>query len=146
MKCKRNIFLVTLLFITLSISAQILTVEITNIRNNKGNIALGIFIDDNSFELGKPIIKKTYSKTNLINGKLKVKIKLKSGVYGISVLDDENADGEMKYNWCGLPKEGFGFSNFYQTGITKPNFKNFDFIVGEKDKTVQVKMKYFKKK
>ena len=72
-----------------------------------------------------------------------IKLKLKPGVYGISVLDDENKDGEMKYNWFGIPKEGYGFSNFYHTGITKPNFKDFDFIVGEKDKIVQVKMKYF---
>ena len=144
MKCKRNIFLAAFfLIITLSISAQTLTVEITNIRNNKGNIALAIFIDNTSFDLEKPFIEKTYSKTNLINGKLRVKIKLKHGVYGISVLDDENSDGEMKYSWIGIPKEGYGFSNFYHKGITKPNFEDFDFIVRKEDKIVQVKMKYF---
>ena len=146
MKCKRNIFLVALLFITLSISAQTLTVEITNIRNNKGNISLAIFIDNTSFDLEKPFKKIIYSKTNLINGELRVKIKLKSGVYGISILDDENTDGVMEYNWFGLPKEGFGFSNYYHRGINKPNFQDFDFIVGKKDKIVQVKMKYFSKK
>ena len=145
MNYKRNIslFLIALLFITLSINAQILTVEITNIRNNKGNIVLAIFIDNISFDLEKPFIGKTYSKTDLINGKLRVKIKLKPGVYGISVLDDENKDGEMRYNWLGIPKEGCGFSNYYHRGIKKPNFQDFDFIIGGKDEIVQVKMKYF---
>ena len=145
MKYKRNIFLLALLFIALSISAQTLTVEITNIRNNKGNIALAIFIDNTSFDLEKPFIEKTYSKTNLTNGKLRVKIKLKSGVYGISILDDENTDGVMEYNWFCLPKEGFGFSNYYHRGIKKPNFQDFAFIVREEDKIVQVKIKYFRK-
>ena len=140
---KRNIILVVILFITLSISDQTLTVEIINIRNTKGNILLAIFIDSTSYALEKPFLKKTYSKANLINGKLIAKINLKSGVYGVTILDDENTDGKMKYNWFGLPKEGFGFSNFYHTGTCKPDFQNFDFIVGEKDKTVQVRMKYF---
>ena len=45
---------------TLAISAQTLTVEITNIRNNKENINLAIFIDSSSssFDLGKPFIEK----------------------------------------------------------------------------------------
>ena len=145
MKYKRNIniFLIALLFTTLSIGAQTLTVEITNIRNDKGNIALAIFIDNTSFDLEKPYFEKVYPKTNLINETMIIKLKLKPGVYGISILDDENKDGEMKYNWLGIPREGCGFSNYYHRGIKKPNFQDFDFIVGEKDEIVQVKMKYF---
>ena len=124
-------------------NAQILTVEITNIRNNKGNIILAVFIDNKSFKIEKPNISKTYLKTNVINGTMIIELKLKPGVYGISVLDDENKDGEMKYNWFGIPTEGFGFSNYYHTGIIRASFENFDFIFGKKDKIIQVKMKYF---
>ena len=129
-------------FIISSINAQILTIEISNIRSNKGNIALAVFIDDASFDIEKPYIDKTYFKTTLKNGKLRVNIKLKPGVYGVSVLDDENADGEMEYSWIGLPREGYGFSDYYHTGLIKPSFNDFDFTLGKKNKFVKVKMKY----
>ena len=143
MKNKKIISVFIFIFLFISINAQVLTVEISNIRNKNGYIALGVFVDEASFDIEKPYIEKTYFKHKIVNGKLRVEIKLKPGVYGVSVLDDENSDGEMEYSWIGLPREGYGFSNFYHTGITKPNFKDFDFIVGKKNKIVQVKMKYF---
>ncbi len=88
MNNKKIIIFLVLVFIIISINAQILTVEISNIRSNKGNIALNIFIDEASFDIEKPYIEKTYFKTTLKNAKLRVNIKLKPGVYGVSVLDD----------------------------------------------------------
>ena len=146
MKCKRDIVLLALLFVTLSINAQTITVKITNIRNSNGNIAFYIFKDNTSFDQKKPCFEEIYPKTNLINELMIIELKFKPGVYGILVLDDENKDGEMKYNWLGIPREGYGFSNYYHTGIFKPSFEDFDFIVSEKAEIVQVKMKYFRKK
>ncbi|MEA3494867.1 MAG: DUF2141 domain-containing protein, partial [Bacteroidota bacterium] len=108
MRNKGIISLLILILMAVSINAQTLTVEITNIRNDKGNISLAVFIDNSSFVKEIPFLAKTYSKTNLIDEKLIVKINLKPGVYGISVLDDENKNGEMEYNLIGVPKEGFG--------------------------------------
>ena len=61
------------------------------------------------------------------NGTLKVKLDLEFGEYGLSLLDDENNNTKMDYNFIGLPKEGFGFSNYYHTGFTKPHFNTFKF-------------------
>ena len=74
---------------------------------------------------------------------MKIKLKLKPGVYGITILDDENNNGKPEYNFIGLPKEGYGFSNFFLRGINRPQFNDFDFVVGKNDKKVYVKMKYF---
>ena len=61
----------------------------------------------------------------MTNGMLKTTIEIESGVYGLSILDDENSDAKMEYNMVGMPKEGFGFSNYYHSGFTKPNYKQF---------------------
>ncbi|RLD62864.1 MAG: hypothetical protein DRI95_12465 [Bacteroidetes bacterium] len=139
----RNTILFVLLFVAASINAQTLTVEITNIRNNKGKILLAVFKNNDSFKKEEPFLEKSYHKKSLKTGKITVKIQLEQGTYGITILDDENNDGKMKYNLIRIPKEGYGFSNYFHTGISRPKLDNFKFIVGDKDKTVHVKMKYF---
>ncbi|PQJ08792.1 hypothetical protein CJD36_022320 [Flavipsychrobacter stenotrophus] len=54
---------------------------------------------------------------------------LEPGVYGFALLDDENGNGTMDYNMFGMPKEGFGFSDFYLSGLKKPNFDQFKFTL-----------------
>ena len=141
-KGKRNIVLFVLLFAVLPINAQTLTVEISNIRNNKGNIVLSVFYDNESFRKEEALFSNRYHKRDLKTDKMTCKIQLKPGPYGITILDDENSDGQMEFSFIGIPQEGYGFSNFYHRGITKPEFEDFDFIIGEKDKIVQVEMKY----
>ena len=145
MKCKRNIILFFLLIVTLLINAQTLTIEITNIRDNNGIIVLAVFKDKDSFRKEEAFLIESYHKRCLNTGEMTVKIQIEQGIYGITILDDENYDNEMEYNLIGFPKEGYGFSNFYHRGISKPNFEDFDFVVGEEDIIVQVKMKYKKK-
>lgn len=71
-----------------------------------------------------------------------VNYKLDPGTYGITLLDDENKNGEMEKNVIGIPKEGFGFSNFFMEKKKKPSFSDFKTnIKGEGDK-VQIKVKY----
>ena len=72
-----------------------------------------------------------------------VEVKLETGKYGISLMDDENFNGKMDFNFIGIPKEGFGFSNYYHTGLTKPNLKLFEFeVLVNKIPKVEVAMKY----
>ena len=126
-----------------SIKAQTISIEITNIRNNKGKIRLAVFKDNDSFKKERGFIEKIYPKTDLKNGSMTVKINLEPGTYGISILDDENNDGKMDYKLIRIPKEGYGFSNFFHRGMNRPVFDDFDFTVGKKDLAVYVKMRYF---
>ena len=41
-----------------------------------------------------------------------------------------------------LPKEGFAFSNYYHTGMSKPTFDDFQFTLGNEDKKVVMKIRY----
>jgi uncharacterized protein (DUF2141 family) len=106
-------------------------VEITvkKIKNAKGKILIGIFKDNPSFEKEKAFKSIILTKETLSNGTIKVKTQLEPGVYGASLLDDENDNGKMDYNFVGIPKEGFGFSNYYFSGFSKPKFDVFKFDV-----------------
>ncbi len=143
MSFKKHIILFTVLLTAISINAQTISIEITNIRSKKGKIVVAVFKNNEDFKKEITFSDKSYSKCNVKNGNLTIKQKLKPGIYGISILDDKNNDGKMEYNFIGLPKEGYGFSNFFHRGMNRPEFEDFDFIVGKENKTVYVKMKYF---
>jgi len=111
------------------------TIIIKNIRSTKGRFSIGAFKDASSFEKEKPYKSIWISKKDVVNGTLKTNIHLDLGTYGLSLLDDENSDTKMEYNMVGMPKEGFGFSNYYHSGFTKPNFKQFLVNINESDKS-----------
>jgi uncharacterized protein (DUF2141 family) len=117
-------------------SPTVITIPIVvkNIKNSKGRLSIGVFKDASSFEEEKPHKIILVSKKDLVNGTLKSSIEIESGVYGLSILDDENSDYKMEYNMIGMPKEGFGFSNYYHTGFTKPNFKQFLVVINPSQK------------
>ena len=117
-------------------SPSVITIPIVvkNIKNSKGRLSIGVFKDASSFEEEKPHKIILVSKKDLVNGTLKTSIEIESGVYGLSILDDENSDYKMEYNMIGMPKEGFGFSNYYHTGFTKPNFKQFLVVINPSQK------------
>ena len=121
----------------------LISVTIKDIKTPNGQILMGIYKDDVSFDKELPYKKVQAFKTKISNGILLVEVKLEPGKYGISLMDDENFNGKMDYNFIGIPKEGFGFSNYYHTGLTKPKLKSFLFeVIENKNTKVEVKMKY----
>ena len=121
----------------------LISVSIKDIKTPNGQILMGIYKDDISFDKELPYKKVQAFKTKISNGTLLVEVKLEPGKYGISLMDDENFNGKMDYNFIGIPKEGFGFSNYYHSGLTKPKLKLFLFeVIENKNTKVEVKMKY----
>lgn len=126
------------------IPAQILDVRIENINASKGQLCIAVFADEAGFRAEKTVWETKCPKTQVVDGKLEIKIAIKPGKYGISVLDDKNLNGKMEYNLFGIPREGFGFSNYSQKGICRPVFDDFSFqIEANEIKTLRVLMKYF---
>lgn len=118
-------------------------VKITGIRSNLGSIRLAVYQNRQQYESNKPALKRIIPKANIHGGTLSIDVDLEYGVYGIAILDDENDNGKMDYGLV-LPSEGFGFSNYYLTGLTQPSFENFKIQIKKDDLlTVVVKMKYF---
>ena len=49
----------------------------------------------------------------------------------------------MDYRRIGTTKEGFGFSDFYLSGLRRPDFSEFKFIVTEnQDHSLVMKVRY----
>ena len=123
-------------------NAQHTQITVSGIRSDKGQVIVSLFKDEASYEDEKPFKKIPFDKKAIKNGTLVVNYKLDPGTYGITLLDDENKNGEMEKNVIGIPKEGFGFSNFFMEKKKKPAFSDFKTnIKGEGDK-VQIKVKY----
>lgn len=117
--------------------------EIDNLRNDNGSVIVSVYKDAESFDEGIPEFHKTISKKeNMENGSFNAQLLLPPGIYGLVFLDDENGDGEMSNNLIGLPKEGFGFSNFYLSGFKKPKFSDFSFRLTEDTEKLQVRLRY----
>ena len=118
-------------------------VEITGLRNNLGNIKMGVYISRERFEQKKDSKIITIEKQQMHNQKVIYSFYLEPGTYGLSILDDENDNGKMDFNMFGMPKEGFGFSNYYHSGFLMPKFQSFSFtVLAGEEKKVNIKLRY----
>ncbi|MES2678561.1 MAG: DUF2141 domain-containing protein [Bacteroidota bacterium] len=131
-----------LLFNALYSTSQTLHINMVGVRNASGNIRLAFYNSSQSFDDEKPLFIKTVSKVSLAKNGMKITYTdLKPGIYGIAVLDDENMNEKMDYGLI-LPEEGFGFSDYYHTGMKRPKFDQFDFLLKQEVKTVEIKIRY----
>ena len=112
-----------LLFSTTFLQAQhILTINIDGIKNNKGQAIVSLLDSE-----GKMI---TYKKEKIVDGKSTLIFEnLKPGIYGFKYCHDENNDGNINYNFIGIPKEGFGFSNNAKVKMKEPPFSETTFEI-----------------
>lgn len=117
--------------------------EINNLKNSDGSIIVSIYKDKKSFDDGIPFSHKVIPKKEKMNkGIFKAQFSLPPGVYGLVFVDDENNDGKMTNRIIGIPKEGYGFSNFYLSGLKKPKFSDFSFTLKENFETMQIRLRY----
>ena len=117
------------------------TVNITNIRNSKGRIQLQIYKNQETFAKETPWKSFYVYKTGMKNKTVTYVIpNIEAGTYGIALLDDENQNKEMDFSML-VPKEGFGFSDYFHTSWSRPVFSDFKFQLAS-NKTVTMKVKY----
>jgi uncharacterized protein (DUF2141 family) len=143
---KKTIFLKILLLLLLSattLNAQNIDVAITGIRSGKGQIVIGVFKDSKSYQKEEAFVSKSFKKNINPNGEMRVQFSLEPGVYGLCLLDDEDGDAKMKYNFIKMPKEGFGFSDYYFKGVKKPKFDSFKFTLSKgQQKNIKIRVRY----
>jgi uncharacterized protein (DUF2141 family) len=121
-----NLFVgLLLIFFGSYIQAQDIPVKITGIRSTKGNIVINVFKDQASYDKEVPYKLFTFDKKSIPQGMMTVNLSLEPGIYGVTLLDDENGNGKIDKSFIGVPKEGFGFSNFFMTKMKKPSFDDF---------------------
>ena len=134
---------VILFFLQITLFSQSLKVSITGLRNNKGSVIMGFYNNDKAFEDETPLFTKVESKATTVNHVLTLNYTgIKPGTYGIVLLDDENNNNKMDFGWI-LPEEGYGFSNYWHTSLTKPKVAKFSFTITNENKAVEIKVKYW---
>ena len=117
-------------------------ITITNVRSNNGKVQLQVYRDQATFSKETPYKVYYVSKSEMKNNTLHYKISdLPEGTYGIAILDDENNNKKMDWSFIMLPKEGFGFSNYFLSALRKPKFDDFKFYL-KGEISVSVKVKY----
>ena len=131
-----------LTFAMTNVKAQNTQITVSNIRSSKGKIMLSLFKDEKSFKDAKPFKTTSYEKKGLANGSLVLKWQIEPGIYGMTLLDDENQNTEMDKNLIGVPKEGFGFSDFYLEKLKAPSFNEFKTEIKSEGNKIQIKVKY----
>lgn len=113
-----------------------LTVSVEGITTIKGDIRLCIidnkegFPDDCTYHAIAAVKSKTFS-TTIPN--------VKKGQYAISLLHDEDSNTKMNYNFLGIPKEKYGFSNNPNSRFSIPAFEDCLFKV-EKATKITIKI------
>jgi uncharacterized protein (DUF2141 family) len=103
-----------------------LDVEITEIRNNTGNIMFQLF-DEN-----EKVLMQEMSPVKDLKCSISVR-NLKPGKYAVRYFHDENLNGKMETNMVGKPTEGYGFSNNVVSNRAMPLFEEWLFeLSGDK--------------
>lgn len=128
------------LLLSCSAFAQNIEIVFSNLRSVNGQIRMQVYVDSKSFDEDKPVKVFKFPKKDIVQGIMVSKLNLEPGTYGFALVDDENLNNEMDFNILSIPKEGFGFSNFYLSGMKRPKFEMFKFTV-EKNQKVRINMK-----
>lgn len=140
---KTNAILVMVCLIIVSVlnaNAQAsLEVTVENIKETRGTIRVGLFTNESDF-LKKPADGKIVKASS---GKVTVLFEnLKPGDYAVSVIHDENENGELDTNLVGIPKEGFAFGNNAMGTFGPPSFKEAKITLENRAKQV-ISLKHF---
>lgn len=119
-----------------------LTIKVEGLRNSEGVVQFALYNQENSlpdekfkshYKIGTSEI--AYNRATFIFENLP------SGRYAVNILHDENKNGKIDKGLI-LPKEGIGFSNYNNIGLSnKPKFSKASFQL-ENDKTIYVKIIY----
>lgn len=142
---KRFILLLTALILLplIEVAAQCkVTVTVEGLRLSKGKVFVAL---QNSEKLFKS--NDTYYKGLVIDIDKKESSctfqDIPKGTYAVALFHDENGDGKPNFNFMGLPKEGFGFSNNAMGVMSKPSFKAASFeVTPDKTAKQKIKMRY----
>jgi uncharacterized protein (DUF2141 family) len=118
-------------------------ITINNLKETTGLVRIGIFTSETGYP-DKPAFNYSLAKDTLKNGRLRLVIPVdKPCEISISVLDDENLNGEMDYKFGIMPKEGFGFSNNPKVNSRKaPSFDKTSFLFTGGERKIDINMVY----
>jgi uncharacterized protein (DUF2141 family) len=118
-----------------------LEVTIRNVKESKGNLRVGLFTNEKDFLKNAAVGKVVKAQ----QGEVKVVFEnLQPGDYAVSVIHDQNENGELDSNFVGIPTEGFAFGNNAMGTFGPPAFEKAKIVIGKnKDEEQAIDLRYF---
>ena len=113
-----------------------LTIVVKNVKNSNGIISATLFNAETNW------LKKGEVKEITIDNKEVVVIefeKVPDGIYAVSVIHDENSNGDLDANFVGMPTEPYGFSNDARGMFGPASFNESKFSLSG-NKTIEIKV------
>jgi len=139
---KRAIFFLVFIITSItSVFCQNASVEVVvkNIKEPKGSIRIGLFTNQKDFmktPIQGKVVKATGTEVTVVFENLP------AGDYAVSVIHDENDNGELDANKMGVPKEGFAFGNNAMGSFGPPSFEKAKISLNGKNIVQTVNLKY----
>lgn len=127
-KYLKNIALVLIVSLVVNniVNAASINIKVTNIKNIKGVIRVGIINKEKDF----PYDAFTGKKVPISGDSVNIKFTgLAPGEYAIAVHHDENYNDKLDKNVLGVPLEGYCFSNNVKALVAPPKFKYAKFTL-----------------
>lgn len=109
-----------------------LTIEIENVKNNKGKVLVMLSNSEKDF------LKKGEGKTLAINNNKVIAVfeNVVAGEYAFSFFHDKDNNGKLNTNFIGIPTEGYGFSNNAKGFMGPPSYEKSKFTISGNTKLV----------
>ncbi|MBD2022228.1 DUF2141 domain-containing protein [Leptolyngbya sp. FACHB-36] len=119
-----------------------LTVTISGLRNQKGQVCLSLFSEGQGFPGSSDRAIESQC-VSVISTETAVTFRnLNAGSYAVAVIHDANKDGTLNKGFLGIPKEGFGFSRNPRIRIGPPSFRDAAISVSGTSTNIMIQLKY----
>jgi len=129
-----------LALIALAETAGSITVEIGNVRSDRGEVVVDICSKDRFLEDGC----RYHGEAKARTGTTEVVIDgVPPGQYAAQAFHDENGDGEINRALFGIPKEGVGFSRDARIRLGPPKWKDAVFTHQARPEVIRFDFRYF---
>jgi len=127
-------------------SGALLTITVKDLRNQKGDLILGIFTQAEGFPnvKGKSLYWEVKPAADAGNaGAVTFTTRLPPGRYAAGVLHDENSNGDMDKGIAGIPLEGYGVTNNPKPALRKATFEEATFTFPPEGAEMTISLQYF---
>jgi uncharacterized protein (DUF2141 family) len=132
--------LIILSLLALAEAAGSITVQIGNVRNDRGTVVVDVCPQDRFLEDDCPYhgeaLARTGTTTVVVNN-------VPPGQYAAQAFHDENNSGETDRGLFGIPKEGIGFSRDARIRLSPPKWRDAEFTHQARPEVIRFQMRYF---
>lgn len=120
---------------------SIIDLQIQGAKSDEGVVRILIFDSEKGYPDKPELAVKNFS-LQVVNKKCRVRIEdLPPGTYAISVIHDEDENGELNTNPFGYPIEKYGFSNNAKAYFSAPAFSKAAFELRNEVKQVSIDLR-----